>query len=192
MIDYYIELNCLFLCCNVLFWLVVNYFGCIFVIKIDFCSFDKGMSAVYWKMCNGKRCPWVYWLMKQHISVSIYSHIEREERKKRSRKEEKERYKQLTNHYPSHNDLRAFAIWDYVFVSQLDMSGTSHFSSRSRWKKILVPVPVPAGKSFRSRSWSLQKQILVPVLVKNILVTVSVQKIHFVPGPVQKKFWCWF
>jgi hypothetical protein len=53
------------------------------------------------------------------------------------------------------------------------MSGTSHFWSRS-----------------------LQKQILVPVPVKNILVTVSVQKnilvpvpseTNFGPGPGQKK-----
>jgi hypothetical protein len=61
-------------------------------------------------------------------------------------------------------------------------------SSRSRREKILVPVP--AGKRFRSRSRSLQKQILVPVPVKNILVTVPVQKKRFGPGPVRKKFWC--
>jgi hypothetical protein len=47
----------------------------------------------------------------------------------------------------------------------LDMSGTSHFWSRS-----------------------VQKQILVPVPVKNILVMVPVQKKHLGPGPVQKKF----
>ncbi len=54
-------------------------------------------------------------------------------------------------------------------------------------KKILVP----AGKSFRSRSRSLQTQIVVPFSVKDILVTVLIQKKHFGPGPVQKKFWCW-
>jgi hypothetical protein len=61
--------------------------------------------------------------------------------------------------------------------------------SRSRRKKNLDPVsvPVPAGKSFRSWSRSLQKQILVPVPVKNILVTVPVQKKRFGPGPGQKR-----
>ncbi len=42
-------------------------------------------------------------------------------------------------------------------------------------EKLLVPVP--AGKSFRSRSRSLQKQILVPVPVKK----------NFGPDPGQKK-----
>ncbi len=40
-------------------------------------------------------------------------------------------------------------------------------------------VPVPAERSFRSRFRSLQKKILVSVPVKNILVTVPVQKKTF-------------
>jgi hypothetical protein len=71
------------------------------------------------------------------------------------------------------------------------MSGTSHFGPGPREKKKFRPgpgekkilVPVLAGKSFRSRSRSLQKQILVPVPVKNILVTVPVKKNILVPGP---------
>ncbi len=47
----------------------------------------------------------------------------------------------------------------------IDMSGTSHFWSRSRREIVLGLGPGP-----------VQKQILVPVPVKNILVTVPVQK----------------
>jgi hypothetical protein len=71
----------------------------------------------------------------------------------------------------------------------VDMSGTSHFWSRSRWEKRFRPSPDPGEKKFWSRP--LQKQILVPVPVKNILVTVPVQKKTFWsrsrPGPGQKK-----
>jgi len=78
------------------------------------------------------------------------------------------------------------------------MSGTIHFWSRtrSRWEKRFrsgpgpveknILVPVPARKSFRSRSRSrsLHKQILVPVPVKkNILVPVLVKKRNLVPFP---------
>ncbi len=37
----------------------------------------------------------------------------------------------------------------------------------------------------------VRNKFWVRVPVKNILVTVSVQKKHFGRGPVQKKFWCW-
>jgi hypothetical protein len=87
----------------------------------------------------------------------------------------------------------------------LDMSGTSHFWSRSRWEKNFVPVPVPAKKKF----WSRQEKVLGLGLgpfrhklwcrsqskifwsrswsKKNILVPVLFRK-NFGAGPSQKKF----
>ncbi len=32
------------------------------------------------KACDGQRCPWVYWLMKQHTNMTIYSHRGRGQR----------------------------------------------------------------------------------------------------------------
>jgi hypothetical protein len=97
-------------------------------------------------------------------------------------------------------------------VTLLDMSGTSHFWSRSRSrreknfgpgpgpgeKKILVPVAVPAKKSLMSWSRSRQKQILAEASSqkyfryglgpkKNILVLVLFRK-NFGAGPSEKKF----
>jgi hypothetical protein len=73
---------------------------------------------------------------------------------------------------------------DYARRDKLEMGkvvptgpGTRH----ERDQSFLVPTPV--RKKISSRSRSLQKQILVPVPVKNILVTVPVQKKHFGPGP---------
>jgi hypothetical protein len=103
------------------------------------------------------------------------------------------------------DDLRQTAVSDLLKVilclvvprfedstlcaKQLDMSRTSHFWSRSRREKVLVPVLVLAGKSFRSRSrsqskifWSRsrsKKHILVPVLFRKF----------FGAGPSQKTFW---
>jgi hypothetical protein len=109
----------------------------------------------------------------------------------------------LWNHRPtSIHELnqRVSELRFFYSFSQLDMSRTSHFWSwsRSRWEKKFHPglgpgekkilVPVPAGKSFRSQSRSLQKQILVPVPVKNILVTVPVQKNILVPVLFRKNF----
>ncbi len=59
----------------------------------------------------------------------------------------------------------------------------SVLSRHERDQSFLVPVK----KKFWSRSRSLQKQILVPVSVKNILVTVPVQKNILVPIPVPIK-----
>ncbi len=53
------------------------------------------------------------------------------------------------------------------------MSGTSHFWSRSRQKKNLVPIPVPARKKFWSRSRSRREKVL-----------------SLGPGPFRNKFWC--
>ncbi len=91
-------------------------------------------------------------------------------------------------------DIRDYGIRtrherDQSFLTPAPAKKKSWSRSRSRCRRKKILVPVPAGKSFRS--WSLQKQILVPVSVKNIFVTVPVQKKHFGPGPVQKKFWCW-
>jgi hypothetical protein len=84
-------------------------------------------------------------------------------------------------------------------MNRLDMSGNSHFWSRSWFRQEKSFGPGPGEKSFRSRSWYLQKQILVPVPVKNIMVTVLIQKNPFwswscsaknlVLVLVKKKFW---
>ncbi len=54
-------------------------------------------------------------------------------------------------------------VTDYVSEFTLDISGTSHFWSRSRWEKKFRPGP------FRNKFWcrSQSKKILVPVPVKN-------------------------
>jgi hypothetical protein len=88
------------------------------------------------------------------------------------------------------------------------MSGTSHFgpgpSEKKNFvpvparkifdpgsgeKKILVPVLVPTAKSFRSRSRSLQKQILLPAQSKIFWSRPRSKKNILVPVPVKKKIW---
>ncbi len=38
--------------------------------------------------CDGKRGPWVYWLMKQHTNMTIYSYRKREENKEEKESDE--------------------------------------------------------------------------------------------------------
>ncbi len=74
-------------------------------------------------------------------------------------------HSQLDAYYNS----RSSNVHPVFSMNKLDMNKTSHFWSRIRWGKILGLGPI-------------QKQILVPVLVKNILVTVPVQRKYFGPG----------